>query len=228
MTEKQIQQLKKMLADSSLADNSSELDNTILKSAHAAAKLNRVSVKPASSVNSVANRVFGFLPVSLLRSATLAVVFTLGAFFAMGQIVNVDESKIALKQADNFIDFDTSSEKKPARTTIVRPENVALEPAPSRLTRDQILMSFKLSDTGELIANLPFEFDRNSSFTQNSIALAMTDISSMIGVGELDNARQRYSELISQCDGCNLPETLEALVIASQHFATSANLEESG
>jgi len=56
----------------------------------------------------------------------------------------------------------------------------------------------------------------------------MLDIDSMIQTGELDDARQRYSDLKTDCDDCGLPDTLEALVIASQEFAAKADSPKTG
>jgi hypothetical protein len=166
-----------------------------------------------------------------MRSATLAVVFTVGVFLAMGQLVSVDENIVALKSAEVEIRnvVAESSLKGPAQTMIVRPEIIALEPAPSHLSRDQILMSFELSDTEVLMAEFSFEFSQNPETTQNNVEVAMVDIHSLIQIGELEGARQRYSHLKMECGGCGLPDTLEALVLAAQVMATKhSNMLETG
>lgn len=231
MTGKQIEHLKSALANSKLADNSSKLDELILKSAHDSAQQTKANTK--SNFRSI--NLLGLLPMSFLRSATLAVILTLGVFLAMGQVLNVDEatigkSKRLVNNAETVIDNVVSQEtlNEPRQSTITKPEHLVLEPAPSGLSRDQILMSFELSDTEELLAESTFEFTQNSAFTQNKVVLAIADINSLIQVGELDNARQRYSELITECNGCGLPKTLEALVLAAQEFASKTNASKTG
>jgi len=224
MTEKQIEHLKKVLADSQLAENSPELDDLILKSAHESAHASQVKFK------STPRNFLTLVPVSFLRSATLAIVFTIGTFFAMGQLVSVDENVAAIDESKLNIKEAASNEAaiKPDQTPLTLPENIALEPAPSSLSRDQILMNFELSDTEELLAQLSFDFSENPKLVQNNIEVAMIDISSLIQTGELDNARQRYSDLKTQCDGCSLPATLEALVLAVQEFSIKVNDSETG
>ena len=229
MTEKQIEQLKKVLSDSKLADNSSELDDAILQLAHDSAQTTRANSQSKST------NVFALLPLSFLRSATLAIVLTVGVFFAMGQLVSVDENIAALDQPEIKVGnaADSESFSQASQGVIVLPENVALEPAPSGLSRDHILMTFELSETEELLAKLSFDFSNNSDSSQAdfdvaAVQVAMVDINSLIQTGALDNARQRYSDLKTECDGCSLPDTLEALVIAAQAFASKSNDLETG
>jgi len=236
MTEKQIEQLKKILADSTLADSSTELDNAILMSARESAKQPLAEKKAVSDQAMRAQAgFFESLPVSFLRSASLAIVFTVGTFVVMGQLVSVDENIASFDDAVIEENEVLSNEPvyKPNRTIIILPENVALEPAPSRLSRDQILMNFELSDTEELLAKLSLKFEpstkpNNDGLFGTAVQIAMLDIDSMIQTGELDDARQRYSDLKTDCDDCGLPDTLEALVIASQEFAAKADSPKTG
>ena len=226
MTETQIEHLKKGLTDSKLANNSTELDQLILKSAHESAQKNRANGEPKKRNMSLLRLVL----VSFLRSATLAIVFTSGVFLAMGQLLNVDDTFTANNPSKANADKPVFIERlEPSiQAPIVRHKNLALEPAPSGLSRDQILMNFELSDTEELLAQLSFNFSQNPEFDQGNIEVAMLDINSMIQIGELDDARQRYSDFKVECGDCNLPDSLEALVLAAQLFVTKNNSSNTG
>jgi len=228
MTETQIEQLKKVLADSSLPDNSAELDDAILTSAHQAVQQR---VKPDRH----ASRVFDLLPIAFLRTASLAIVFTVSVFLAMGQLVSVDHeaielNKIATLSSPNATMNTVAAEQTTIASSQDRPlsrSNIALKPLPSGLSRDQILLNFELSDSEELLATLSFEFNQ-SSLDRNKAELAMVDINSLIQVGELDNARKRYGDFINRCIACGLPETLEDLVLAAHNLAIKNSDFETG
>jgi hypothetical protein len=235
MTEKQIEQLKKALADSSLPDSSTQLDQTILQSAHQAARRYRLKSDRRTP------RLFDLLPLAFLRTASLSIVFTIGVFFAMGQLVKVDENTLVLKDASEInkrgsVAHSVVSESVGnlvSQRTFAGAEKTVLEPLPSGLSRDQILMSFELSDSSELLAKLSFEFNQsndesNDGLNSNAAELAMSDINSLIQVGELANARQRYAEFIIQCAVCGLPKTLEDLVLAAHHLAIENSAFETG
>lgn len=231
MTEKQIEQLKKVLSESKLPDNSVELDSAILKSAHDSASQWQDVEK--ADVSTPERHLFGLMPLSFLRSAGLATVLTLGTFVLMGQLISVDEELVVDDTGlTNVISNESVKEPVELKQTHIRlPENIALEPAPSQLSRDQILLSFDLSDTEELLAGLPLtpsiEPDTDA-FYQVAVQPAIVDIDLMIRTGELNDARERYGELKLDCNGCGLPDTLEALIIVSQQFAANAADSEPG
>lgn len=234
MTEAQIEQLKKALSDSSLPDNSTELDDAILKSAHQAAQQRVESGRKA-------NRLFALLPLAFLRTASLAIVFTVGVFLAMGQLVSVDQNTLELNNHTAVLNgADTNNPSATMNATVseqtiitssqdspLSTANVALKPIPSSLSRDQILLNFELNDTVELLATLSFEFSQ-SGLDRNRAELAIVDIDSLIQVGELDNARKRYGEFITRCVACGLPKTLEDLVLAAHDLAIKNSNFETG
>ncbi|MFQ3243698.1 MAG: hypothetical protein ACI9SP_000323 [Arenicella sp.] len=233
MTETQIEQLKKVLADSSLPDNSTELDDAILKSAHEAAQQRVGSGRKA-------NRLLALLPLAFLRTASLAIVFTVGVFLAMGQLVSVNKNTLELNNTAVRNGTATDNPSATMNTTVseqtiitssqdspLNTANVALKPMPSGLSRDQILLNFELNDTAELLATLSFEFSQ-SGLDRNRAELAIVDINSLIQVGELDNARKRYGEFITRCVACRLPRTLEDLVLAAHNLAIKNSNFETG
>jgi hypothetical protein len=89
-------------------------------------------------------------------------------------------------------------------------------------------MNFELSYTEALLAELSFKFKQNTGFDQNNINVAIADIGSLIKVGEFNDARKRYHDLRTECDGCDLPDSLEALVLAAQRFKIEKNPSETG
>jgi hypothetical protein len=114
-----------------------------------------------------------------------------------------------------------------SQRSITRAENTPLEPLPSGLSRDQILMNFELSDSTELLAKLSLKFGQRGLGSKLA-ELAMVDINSLIQVGELASARQRYAVFIIQCATCGLPETLEDLVLSAHHLAIKNSVFETG
>lgn len=228
MTETQIEQLKQVLANSSLPDNSAELDDAILTSAHQA-------VQQRVNRDRHVGRLFDLLPIAFLRTASLAIVLTIAVFLGMGQLVSVDQktikgNNIAKPSNPSAIINTVTTEQTIATGTPRSPSsstNVTLKPLPSGLSRDQILLNFELSDAEELLATLSFEFNQ-SSLDRNRAELAMVDINSLIHIGELDNARKRYGDFINRCVACGLPETLEDLVLAAHNLAIKNSDFETG
>ncbi len=227
MTEKQIEQLKRVLSgssvyDSELTDHSSQIDALILTAARETAETNRAKARAKASLLRTRAR-WSF---SLLRSASLALVFTIGVFLVMGQMIKVNEPLVGTGAFEMKIDSTSGSKdiSSSGQAAIEIPDHPAREPEPSRLSRDQILLNFDLAETQQLLTKLSLDFNRNSGSDHSeldaaTVQLAMVDISSLIKTGELDDARQRYSELKTECDDCGLPETLEALVIVLQSFS---------
>ena len=75
-------------------------------------------------------------------------------------------------------------------------------------------METELPDTEELLAGLVFSPTADQNSVRNSIALAMDEIRFLLLDGEIDNARSRYALLKENCSDCDLPDTLEALVLS--------------
>ena len=209
MTEKQLSQLKSLLEDSSLASElqktSTELDEKILSAARA---------REASQVNNPKRAEFG-LSFSMLATASLAIILTVGLFFGMSQMILPEESSMHISNGADLEQRQSFQKNSKVKDLITRPESVEMQDAPSKVSRDRILMEFSLPATNELIANVEFEFQQDRSDAQAAIDIAMFEISSMIELGSYDSARERYAMLLEDCHGCSLPTTLEALVLSA-------------
>ncbi len=211
MTEKQIEQLKKMLSDTHPIYSTDELDNQILE----AARLESEKLK-AESIDSR-----GGSWLNSLGSLGVAAMLTVIVFLGLSQVISPDDlvtSKVPTQDVDSvaFEPKETnSSAQRLSQNTIVKPSSTQFSSAPSNGSRDDILMQFDLSETQDLLANLSGDLFGDAGVKQSSIRLAMNDINSLIQVGEFDGARQRYRDFTFDCKECGLPDSLEDLVLAA-------------
>lgn len=208
MTEQQITQFKDLLEKSSLArdleQTSNDLDMKILSAAQA---------RDASQVKTPSLSMFG-LPLSVVGMVSLAILFTVGLFFGMSQMIVPDEQEIVVKSSsEKSVGRLVVSDTK-VKNLVERPELAAQQDAPSKISRDKILMDFDLPATNKLLAQMEFSFERDPTHSQVAIELAMFEINAMIELGTFDSARERYAMLLENCEDCGLPTTLEALVLS--------------
>lgn len=211
MTEKQIEQLKKMLSDAHSIGSTDELDNQILE----AARLESEKLKAESTVSR------GGSWLKSLGSLGVAAMLTVIVFLGLSQVLSPDDLvvKKASTQGVDSVAFESteagSSAQPLSENTIVKPSNRQLSSAPSSGSRDDILMQFDLGETEDLLANLSNDLFGDAGVKQGSIRLAMNDINSLIKIGEFDGARQRYRDFAFDCKECDLPASLEDLVLAA-------------
>ena len=244
MTEKQIQQLKQALSKSHAMHDSDALDRNVLN----AAKLHANEIKKAKHVDS-SDKQGGSL-LTMIGSLSIAATFTVVVFLGLGHMLSVnDEAVIAKQVTPTGVQESFQFSDKPSEATldtvnqepnviaqannIAKPNNVPLEAAPTQLSRDEILMHFDLSETKELLAAMSSEFVSDSSSELPAVHLAMSDIQSLINVGEFDGARSRYHEFRQNefkvdCEQCTLPESLEGLIIAVTQLPKRIKPQETG
>lgn len=215
MTEQQIKHLRAVLKDSSLAENSADLDKRILREA-------QLSAKPENGRASNWQSLFG---LAALQPAFFAVAITVGMFIAMSYIVSGPQQHSQMAVAERDLPIDIKPEESYPQHqggVISKPQlmDVAQRPALSKAQRDQILIDIQLPEHAEILAHLGFASGVGQSpqaqaqvDAQQSLAQAMTDIRAMLRSGELDDARIRYAQLKESCFECRLPSTLEALVL---------------
>ncbi len=217
MTEKQIEQLRTILAASSLTEevsqSPSDLDTQILQAAH-----ERVSTQEGVAPFSL-RALFG-LPFSALVTVSLAVTLTAALFFGMSQMIVPNEPAIALVnnleyERDTFLTRKALVKNTKVKDLVSRPELFSVHEAPSKMSRDRILMEFSLPAVSEVLAEGQFDFGQGRVAASNAIDDAMQEISAMVEIGTFDSARERYAKLLEVCDRCALPLTLEALVLDS-------------
>lgn len=207
MTEQQIDQLKSLLKESTLANeleqSSKDLDEKLLR---AAQTRNTQQVKAPNVA------IFG-LPFSVLGTVSLAVVFTTGLFLGMSQMILPEERAMVLNGDSKLVAGKLITREAKVKDLIEAPEHAVTSNAPVKSSRDRILVDFDLPSASELIAQMEFNVEQDRADTQAAIDIAMLEISTMIELGTFDNARERYAMLLESCQPCSLPTTLEALVL---------------
>lgn len=221
MTEKQINQLKSLLSESNLKSTSKEFDQSILQASRDHLEQQAES-KPGSRVSLSTL----LLPLSAIRSAIIAVCLTIAIFVGMGQMLTFKSADLMTSKAiGNDVQITPQDvDNTDADQRIDKPKRQIAAQAPSQIQRDKDLLNSiqdsGLPQTSELLANMEFSLDNDRSYAQASIDLAMSDIRSMIDIGELNNARERYVQLKrvqlkEHCPPCDLPESLDAFYISS-------------
>ena len=167
-------------------------------------------------------------PLGFIRTATIAVSFTLVIFVGMGQLLKFDHSDLMAiknkqKSPDSVQVVGTEPFKPQSELKIHKPVALIAEQAPSQIQRNKALLdsieSTGLPATSELLATMEFSVISERSLAQSNIDLAMNDIRMMIKLGELNNARERYvqlkhEQLKQHCPPCRLPDSLDDLLIA--------------
>ena len=164
-------------------------------------------------------------------------IVTFAIFIGMGQMLSVDNKELlSLNRNLNVepISSDGEMTKESTQGTtshrINKPQAYQFTQAPVQVLRDKALLeSIELNglpSTSELMSSLDISLNIDRNNAQQSIDLAMSDIRSMIDIGELNNARERYVQLKSiqlkqHCPPCRLPETLDAFYIDQSNRAAS-------
>ena len=208
MTEQQIAQFKSILDDSSLVSDleksSKDLDMKILSASRE---------RETRKIKASKLAMFG-LSINVLGTACLAVLFTVGLFFGMSHLIAPDELPIVFKDQPEVKVEGLVISEAPVKNLVVRPELVTRQDAPSKVSRDKILMDFSLPATSKLLAKMEFGVAQDREEAQAAINIAMFEINTMIELGTFDSARERYAMLLENCQACSLPTTLEALVLS--------------
>jgi len=210
MTERQIENLKKLLMNSKVTEDTPELDDKILTAAKQHAK------------NLTRQSNWSLLQFGTLSSVTLSIAFTVTLFFGLNQILNINAPSEIQAQHNAEVNVALLANKQkatqPSASVITHPneliKKLGVVSAPeAQPVRDQILAQLELPNTQDILATMSFQLQEDHKLAENSINFAMSDIRQLISGGQLDKARVRYAQLREMCDGCTLPNTLEALVI---------------
>lgn len=215
MTEQQVKKLKDLLDATDAPINSAELDSRIMRAASTQAEQRNRSHRD--------NKPFlGFMSSSLFTAAVLSLLMTAGVFIALSQIVNTGNQSNIAAQSKTAIEINFGSgaalkAHKPVSSdstqVAVRLDELSPTPTDSSQTRDQILAQMSLPDGQDVLGGMEFLLEADRVLAEQSVQLAMSDIRTMIGQGQLKSARERYERLRQSCDVCSLPSTLEALVL---------------
>jgi len=148
MTEQQIENLQKLLSRSTLEGGSKELDERILQ-----ASRERVPTPVRESWFSI---------YSAMTAGALAVILTIGLFFAMGHIVNVEEPVFVAQPDESnttvkaqIVDQKSSNS---VNHQVDRPKKIQIvpRPEPQPADRNKILFEYTLPTTDSLLASMVF------------------------------------------------------------------------
>jgi hypothetical protein len=210
MTEQQIQKLRKILQQSEPEAGQSELDSTILTEAR----------KRASEYSQTRTSFFSWLAGSsgsalqLLSTASLAIITTLVLLLGLGQLTSVNPPQAHHGEEQTVLTFEQPAVEPPLPSATDRPV-MAQRPAlpDTRATLDQMLMDTELPTIETVLTGMDFSLIDDPTAVRQSIAVAFDEIRFLLGDGDVDDARLRYAQLRKSCVDCELPESLEALVL---------------
>jgi len=223
MTEKQIEELQRLLADNKVFDDKTapklaELDRRILHQARLHVEQDKQTMV---NTNQNPKRVSSFWRVhSYTAAVVLSVMLTGIMFLGLGQVISVSESDKVAFQGKIMPPITSQDERllKPliekniSKTTVARA--VFEESAWYAQLREQHqLEKIVLPDVAELVDVMEFELPNDSVIAQQLIQDAMQDIGAMLHQGQWQNAQLRYADLQQHCDVCTLPEDLEELLV---------------
>ncbi len=206
MNDQDILFLKSKLDDCPTVKNSEQLDHLVLTASRDQAEQIRQS-----------SRAKPWVLINRFAAVGLAVVITLSSLVVMKLAVQPEEPLTAAQepvQSLRYVSKPPSIDSILSQYRIEKPErSVATKLPPTQLERDIILKELGLPDPRVLIAQLNSGQADQVRQAEADMALAFNDIEALISEGELDIARSRYNNLLSQCQGCGLPSSLEALLI---------------
>lgn len=218
MTEQQIKYLQEVLDRSNLEPNSVKLDSTILRASHEHTEAAPEGVEAKS--------LLGFLAIDAhlgaFGVASAAIGLTVVMLLALSFLVDTNKFRQpANVDTQLVIELMPQSAElnivEPVASGIVsRPDDSFTQATPhseSELLKTDLV----LPNTEELLKELDYALPQHQRDARNAISLAMNDIRRMLDGGRIENAKDRYEELVENCDVCILPATLEALVYTGKH-----------
>lgn len=217
MTEQQFDQMKRLLESSKGEQNSQALDQQILSEAAE----NVSSMKTTKSINGWFSASFSYLRLNSLNdylqsgfvpSAVVSISLTLAVFFGLGQLLSIEITPLkndqVLTQQQAIVEVD----KGHAIKTNKKHDIALVEKPILGEARAKVIAQMELPDIQSLLNEMTFEQTQDRTLAENAINIAMADIRSMLDLGRIDSARERYALLKLDCFKCSLPDSLDALV----------------
>lgn len=204
MTERELNELTRLLNQNTHSNASPELDRTILAAAEEytskqhtkRAFLSRNAWVPAMSLALV-------MTVGLLVAMSVWVTPTAPEAPLTGQTLPINVSTPTHTQSSDDVD----------RSMVTLSEPPLLNHSAQS---DDVLTSYPLPDTETVLAAMQFDLQSQRQAASEQVQLALHDMSQLIQRGALHDARQRYQRLRETCLSCELPSTLELLLLASR------------
>ena len=224
MTEQQFEKIKALLDASTPLQTSSKLDNKILSMA--AQQVDQDKQQQARGQMSAGSykKVLSWLQKltqnGIAQAAVLSTALTLVVFVGMAQLFKIEQGPSFVASEQTTVEFEVSSkrvdETAPVRTAIALP-TIEFEMPETQQARDQILANMPLPDINSLLNDIVLQDSSDRQFTQSVVSIAMKDIRFMLDNGQLNDARVRYARLKEHCPECELPDSLEALVVITNN-----------
>ncbi|GHA03712.1 hypothetical protein GCM10008090_11110 [Arenicella chitinivorans] len=204
MTERELNEITRLLNQDTHPNASPELDRTILAAAEQYTHkqqikrsfLSRNAWVPAMSLALV-------MTVGLLVGMSAWVAPTAPEAPLTGQTLPINVSTPTQTQSSDDVD----------RTVATLSEPPLLNHSAQS---DDVLTSYPLPDTETVLAAMQFDLQSQREAASEQVQLALHDMSQFIQRGALHDARQRYQRLRETCLSCELPSTLELLLLASR------------
>lgn len=204
MTERELNEITRLLNQDAHPNANPELDRTILVAAEQYAQTQQAK-------RSILTR------NAWVPAMSLALVMTVGLLVGMSAWVSPIAPKAPLTGQTLPINVTT-----PARTQSddkVDRSMVTVSEPPQRshtAQSDDVLTSYPLPDTETVLAAMQFDVESQRVVASEQVHLALHDMNQLIQRGALHDARQRYQRLRETCLSCELPSTLELLVLATR------------
>jgi hypothetical protein len=204
MTERELNEITRILNQDTHANASSELDRTILAAAE-------------QYTNSQQAKHSFLRRNAWVPAMSLALMMTVGLLIGMSVWVSPTAPKQTLVEQTIPLDVNTDTHTRPAKD-LDRSAVAVSDPPIHRQTMqsDDVLTSYPLPDTATVLAAMQFDLQSQRQAASEQVQLALHEMSQLIQRGALHDARQRYQRLRETCLSCELPSTLELLLLASR------------
>ena len=204
MTERELNEITRLLNQDAHPNANPELDRTILVAAEQYAQTQQAK-------RSILTR------NAWVPAMSLALVMTVGLLVGMSAWVSPIAPKAPLTGQTLPINVttpaQTQSDDKVDRSMVTVSEPPQLS---HTAQSDDVLTSYPLPDTETVLAAMQFDVESQRVVASEQVHLALHDMNQLIQRGALHDARQRYQRLRETCLSCELPSTLELLVLATR------------
>lgn len=211
MQKQDLKLLKNISAEHAIEPSKRSTELIFMAAAEQARKSTKRQASTASSQH--AKGLTGTDFVQLMSSAALSVLFTLGVFLTLHQVL-----------APSAFESTTAGEPAPAlrfKPTPIDPSkqgqlNIVSIPKPHRQEYAPVGQLHNLRALSEASIDLLVEHqirvsEGESIASKRLIEEALRDITAYVRTGRINDARSRYELLKVTCESCLLPASLEAL-----------------
>lgn len=211
MNKSQFNRLKKALDQGKSNNNAASVD----------AQIRQLAQQKAAEIRAEQRQKAWFRrkAMSFASAFSLAITITAASLLIMSHLTAVPELELFADTPSTTLSNERQSTITIARSIDSLPPGMLATPvvrAQSRFySADEILQEFSLPSPTALARRMNLDTSADRWAIVSSLSSALADISAMIGVGEFEQARQRYQRLRQSCANCQLPNSLEELTLVS-------------